>query len=77
VLNTGSQLVPRIKLMKLGAVRGKGGADRVAAAVGDSGRGHQGQVVAEGAAGNLTGLGGPGEVTMSGIGALGNPVEAP
>jgi hypothetical protein len=77
VLNTGSQLVPRIKLMKLGAVRGKGGADRVAAAVGDSGRGQQSQVVVEGATGNLTGVGGPGEVTISGIGALSNPVETP
>ena len=61
--------------MKLGTVRGKGGADRVAAAVGDSGRGHQVRVTAEGSTGNLTGPGGPGEVTISGIGARGNPVE--
>jgi hypothetical protein len=55
--------------MKLGTVRGKEGADRLAAAVGDSGRG--GRVIA----GNLAGLGGPGEVAVPGIGALGNPVE--
>ncbi len=67
--------------MKLGTVRGKGGADRVAAAGGDSGRGQQGRVIAEDSTGNLTELGspvelgGPGEVTISGIGALRNPVE--
>jgi hypothetical protein len=67
--------VPRIELMKLGTVRGKGGADRVAAAVGDSGRGHQGRVIAEGSTGSLAELGGPGEVTIPGIGVLGKPVE--
>jgi len=61
--------------MKLGTVRGKGGADRVAAAVGDSGRGQQGRVIAEDSTGNLTELGSPVEVTFSGIGALSNPVE--
>ena len=61
--------------MKLGTVRGKGGADRVAAAVGDSGRLHQVRVTAEGSTGNLTEPGSPGEVTFSGIGALSNPVE--
>ena len=61
--------------MQLGTVRGKGGADRVAANVGDSGRGHQGRVTAEGSTGNLTEPGSPGEVTFSGIGALSNPVE--
>ncbi len=63
--------------MKLGRVRGKGGADRVAAAVGDSGRGHQGRVTAEGSTGNLAEPGGPGELTISGIRALSNPVETP
>jgi hypothetical protein len=61
--------------MKLGTVRGKGGADRVAAAAGDSGRGHPGRVIAEDPTGNLTGLGGPGEAGISGIDVLGNPVE--
>ena len=61
--------------MKLGTVRGKGGADRVAAAAGDSGRGHPGRVIAEDPTGNLTRLGGTDKVTVSGIGALGNPVE--
>jgi hypothetical protein len=61
--------------MKLGTVRGKGGADRVAAAAGDSGRGHQGRVIAEDSTGNPAELGGPVEVTISGIGALSNPVE--
>jgi len=75
VLNTGGQRVPRIKLMRLGRVWGKSGADRVAAAVGDSGRGRQGRVIAEDPAGNLAGLGGPGEVTIPGIGALGDRVE--
>ena len=67
--------MPRIELMKLGTVRGKGGADRVAAAGGDSGRGHQGRVIADDSAGNLTGFGGPGEATISGIGILSNPAK--
>ena len=61
--------------MELGTVRGKGGADRVAAAVSDSGRGHPGRVIAEDPTGSLTGPGRPGEVTIPGIGVLGHPVE--